>query len=1097
MKRVGFLFVSLLTIGLPAIAQQESKEATEEKTVQTHSVAGKVLDEYGKGLKGAEVWVQGTHSGGVTDVNGDFIFEVPDGYNTIVFQAAGYATQYVDDEGQSLDIHMSPISKDLDGVVNTAMDFRRDRRDVGYKTTIISGDDLNVAGVPSVLSALQGKVSGANITSSTGNFGGSTRVILRGEKSFMKNSNALVVVDGVITNNYDRTRSSLNAANPAFSQLNQVDFGNSANDLEPEEIESVTVLPAAAATALYGAMGANGAIMYTTKKGKHNADGKAGKMDIVFKSTFSQSDVLKYPETQGTYGQGNMYDGMANDPREYRSWGYQFDGGLRPWGQVIDGKQLVKPYSNQPDNIRNFFNRGQNADNFLSISGGTKKSTYMLSLNSVNTSGVVPNTFYNRYGVRFNGSTELTHNLYSSVNVNYLNTYSRVETSGDGPGGVINNLYQTPRDIPIWEAKDLNSKYQSMQSFDSSGGDKFGYFNGSYNNPYWTAKNYDNRNKSDRVLGNMKLGWKKNDWHIFNRVGVDATSDRSTYNSPMYNTTGIDPLYSGINRSSAGGYAQSNYNGMRLYNDFIVNYKHQLSRNFGMTSFVGHNMTFQRDEMLAGIIDPSTGGLALPNHYNLQNNAGTVLGYNNVVNRRTVGIFYDVAFNYQKELFLDIAGRNDWSSTLLTGRQSYFYPSVNTGWVFTERLKGTAFRDHFLNYGKVRMAGGGVGNDGIPYANNNAGYTRSSVMTNYATVNAPTGVNAYQIMNTFGDNTLRPERTREFEVGADLGFLHDRLTTSFTYYRSFTSNLIASVPLPASSGYSYNYINVGDVSNNGVELSMRGTPISTRYGLRWDVFMTYTHNRNTVERVNGGMENIVLGGYNGMSVVAAEGRPLGSFYAKDIQYMQDAQGAWHAIVDQATGLPLATKDPVYKGSYQPKFMASWGTDLTYKGIRLHALFNTKQGGQFYSQTKMNMDANGSSIPTTVNNRNAYVWENSVYNVANTSIYLPNTTRFLPYDYYTKVQPQQLQAQGIVGGSFVRLQELSLSYKIPKKFYERSPFGGLEAGVYGNNLVLWTAESNKYDDPEATSAGSIGNGQGFNYIARPTTRNYGVYVKVKF
>lgn len=1094
MKRVVFLFVLLLTIGLNAFAQDDSKD---KSAPETHTVSGKVMDELGKGILGAYVSVSGGDAGTSTDVNGDFMFEAPDGATTIVISANGYATMYIEDEGQSIEVKMQPLAKMLEGHMTTAMTGKKDKRESGFNSTTLHTDELISAGNPSILSALQGKVAGANITSSTGAYGGSTRVVLRGEKSILKNNNALIVVDGIITNNYDRTISNLFGVNPAFSELNQVDFGNSANDLSTEDIESVTVLPGAAATALYGAMGANGAIMYTTKKGKHQAAGAPRKMDITVKTTYSQSDVLKYPSTQNVFGQGNIYGGVADDRSEYRSWGYEMDDALRPWGQVIDGKQLVKPYSNQPNNIRNFYNRGINANNYVAINGGSDKSTYMLSFNSVNTSGVVPNTFYNRYNVRFNGSTELSHNLYSAINMNYMNSYSRVETSGDGPGGVINSVINTPRDIPLWEMSDLTNKYYSQQYFDTSGGERFGSFNGSFKNPYWVAKNYDNRNKTDRILGDWKMGWKKADWHVFNRFGVDATSDRSSYNMPQYNTTSIDPVYNAA-FNSAGGYTKSNYNGMRLYNDLIVNYTHQLSKNFGFSGFAGHNLTFQRDEMLAGIIDPLNGGLVVPGYYNLANNAGPVTGYNNLVNRRTVGVFYNLDFNYRRELFLNIAGRNDWSSTMATNRRSYFYPTVNSGWVFTERLNGTRFKEKVLNYGKLRIAGSGAGNDAIAYANNNAGYLQAPFRSAYSSVGSPfNGIPTYQLASAFGTGMLRPERTREFEVGTDLSFLRDRLNASFTYYRSYTTDMIAAVPVSNASGYQFNYINVGDVSNNGIEIAMRGTPISTRWGLRWDLFGTYTRNVNTVEAINAGVENISLGGYQGMQIVAAKGRPMGSFYAADIEYWQNpADGSWHAVVDPATGLPKATKDPVYKGSYQPKFVASWGTDVTYKGLKLHALFYTKQGNVFYSQTKMNMDANGTSEETVLNGRNAFVWENSVSQVPNTNIYLPNTTKTSAYEYYT-AQQKLYPAQGIVNGSYVRLQELALSYKIPQRYYERSPFGALEAGVFGNNLLLWTAASNKYDDPEATSAGAMGNGQGFNYLARPTTRNYGLFVKVNF
>lgn len=306
--------------------------------------------------------------------------------------------------------------------------------------------------------------------------------------------------------------------------------------------------------------------------------------------------------------------------------------------------------------------------------------------------------------------------------------------------------------------------------------------------------------------------------------------------------------------------------------------------------------------------------------------------------------------------------------------------------------------------------------------------------------------------------------------------------------------MITQVPLPPSTGYLSNYVNVGDISNRGIELSTRGTVISTKYGLKWDLFGTYTHNVNNVESLNGGVTQIAVGNtFQGMSIVAAVGHPYGTFYAADITYWNG-----HAVVDPNTGLPVPTSKPVLKGSFQPKFVASWGTDLTYKGLKLHVLFTTKQGGVFYDQNKSLMDFVGSSTETTTNNRNPYVWANSVYQVGSTNNYLPNTTKFLPYNYWTSEEGQNvLPAQMLVNATYIRLQELALSYKIPQKYYKNSLFGGLEAGIFGNNLLLWTAKSNQYDDPEEFSSGATGNAQGFNYSARPSVRNYGAFLKVTF
>jgi TonB-linked SusC/RagA family outer membrane protein len=908
---------------------------------------------------------------------------------------------------------------------------------------------------------------------------------LRGEKSILKNNNALFVVDGVITNNYDRTLS---------NELSQVDFGNSANDIDPDEIESITVLEGPAAAALYGERGAMGAVMITTKKGKrHEGTSKNSKLDVTIKTTFTQFDILKFADLQHQYGQGNIYQGIADDRRENFSWGLPFDNALRPWGQIIDGKQLIKPYSDQPNNVKSFFNHGQDLNNYVGISGGSENSTYFLSLNSLNSNGAIPNTFYNKYSVRFNASTQLSNNFYSSINVNYVNTYSRAANGGQASGSVMDNLNETARDIPIWELKDLNNKYYSQQYIDTAGVERYGNYGAYYKNPYWVAKNYDNRNRSDRVLGDINFGFKKGSFNVVNRLGVDVASDRSTYKTPNLNATAVDPFYASLNFLSPGGLSQFNTNFLNLNNDLMVTYIHSLSRNFGINALVGHNASITQSESLDASIDPGSNGLVIPNYYYFSNNVGPVTVGNPINKRRSHGVYADVKFNFQRELFLELTGRNEWSSTLPFDHNSYFYPGANVSWAFTERLNGTKFKKNVLNYGKLRFAASGVGSSGIAYANNPAGYNQYAIASGFGTIQPPfNGIPGFSIASSFGSPNLKPERTREVEFGTELSFLNDRLNGTFTYYSNTTVDLITLAPIPSSTGYESHYINVGDITNKGVEVSMRGTPIKTKWGLTWDLFATYTHNKNNVERLSAGLDNVTLGGYNGLAIVAAAGHPLGTFYGADIQYWNG-----HAVVDPTTGLPVATTKPVYRGSYQPRFIASWGTDLSWKGLKLHMLFTCKQGGQFFSRTKMNMDFNGTSQETTVNGRNPYVWNNSVYNVAGTDQYIKNTTQFSPYNYYTNIEGTNLPAQGLVDAGYVRLQEASLSYKIPTKYYKRSPFGQLEAGIFGTNLLLWTSKSNKYDDPEQTSAGAGGNGQGFNYTAYPSVRNYGISVKATF
>ena len=382
---------------------------------------------------------------------------------------------------------------------------------MGYTSTTVNSEELTEGNNTSTLSALAGKVAGANITSSTGGPGGSTRIVLRGEKSILKDNNALIVIDGIIVNNYDRT------SDP--SGLAQVDFGNSANDIDPDEIESITVLEGPAAAALYGAAGANGAVMITTKHGKHHEGSKNSKMDVTYKATFTQSDILKYPQMQQQFGQGSIYTGIIDDRQDNFSWGLPFDGTLKPWGQIIDGKQLVKPYVDQSNALKQFFNHGQDLNNFVSLSGGSDNTTYYLSLTALNSNGVTPNTFYNKYSVRFNSTTQLTNNFYSTISLNYINSYSRAENNGQSSGGIMQALLQIPTDIPIGELKNLSNPFYSMNFVDANGVSRYGYFGAYAKNPFWVATYYKNLNKTDRVLGDYTIGYKKGEFNVYDRIG--------------------------------------------------------------------------------------------------------------------------------------------------------------------------------------------------------------------------------------------------------------------------------------------------------------------------------------------------------------------------------------------------------------------------------------------------------------------------------------------------------------------------------------------------------------------------------------------------
>lgn len=1046
--------------------------------------SGRVVDDKGLGLPGTSISVKGSPTvGTVTDIDGNF--RISASSNAIlVVQSMGFATQEVPAGTASL-VKMQSAAKELNGAIVTALAIRREKRELGYSATTIGSDELNAGNNVSALSAIQGKTAGVNITSSTGGPGGSTRVVLRGEKSINGGNNALIVVDGVPINNSIR--------NAGRDTRSQIDFGNRGNDINPDDIESITVLKGPAAAALYGSIGANGAVMITTKSGKGKANN--GKTSVSYSTSYYLSDPLKLPEFQNKYGQGDI-NGVVDDRRENFCWGLPFDGQLRPWGQAINGYQKVKPYSAQENNVKDFFNRGRTLENNVAIGSGNDKGSYFLSLNSLNNTGIIPNTFYNKYSVRLNANYNISDKLYSNINLNYINIYSRVEQSGQGNESVMDNLYQQPRDIPIPELKDLNDIFNSFGSVDKDGIAHYGYYGAYTVNPYFVVENVDNRIRTDRVLGNVNVGWKPNsNWNIFNRIGVDFVSDRITNKIGKYQLDPYDDFYfSGANpqlQTNNGGFFQSSGTSINFNNDLIANYNKQLSDDIGFNALLGANLNYSRATVLSGYIDNQTSGLVVPGFYNLNNGTGSPDIIDAYTDSRGYGFYSSIRADFRRQLFLELTGRNDWTSTLSFGNNNFFYPSATASWVFTETFKEALQNQNILSFGKIRGGYSSVGNGASAYNNNNSGYVpNTAVQTGFGTVKFPfSGVPGYTFQNSIGNPDLKPERTNANEIGLELALLKNRVTFEATYYNQLTTDQIVNVPTPPSTGFTSRVINLGDIRNKGIELAARLTPVSTRSGFKWELYGTYTKNKNEVERLPNGVAQISLGGISGLTATATVGKPYGAFYGSDLAF--DSIG--RVIVDTTTGNPQLGTNTVYKGTYQPRFSASWGTNLRYKGFQLNILFQTKQGGVFFSRTKDIMDFTGTAKETE--NRDPYIFPNSVIIDPNGSgKYIPNTTvKTEPYDYYVNIIPA---GQHVVDASYVKLQEISLSYAIPEKWLKHSKFGGAQIGVFGNNLFIWTAEENKYSDPEMNSGGAS-NLQGFDFTSRPSLRNYGINLKVNF
>lgn len=1062
---------------------------------QTVSIRGTVKNEKGVAIPAATIKVKSSKKGTQSDESGNFTISVEPG-KYLIISAVDYESVEVKAE-DNLQVALKEKQNNLTEVVVTAQAIKREQRSLGYAAPTIKAAELTQGQSSSALTDLSGRVAGINVTSTTGAPGGSTRVVLRGGSSITGNNQALIVVDGVPYDNSDH-----------FSGVNNlaaVTFGNRGNDINPDDIASVTVLEGPAAAALYGSRASNGAIMITTKSGVNSR-----KAEVTFNTTNTFSSILKLPDFQNQYGQGYYTNVNSDGTLDYNtedwgdnfSWGAPFTGKVLPWGQQIDGVQQQKPYSADPNNVRHFFTTGFATNNDIAISQGNDRASYYLGLNALNSNGIYPTSVdnYNKYNVRFNGKANLSNNWYTNINFNYTKIHSNDIAGGQAGGSVLNNLYQTPRDIPIDKMGDLSNKYNGYGYTDVNGVShpgNYGFYGEFTLSPWYILANYRNYDDVDRVTGAFNIGFKATQWlDVLERVSTDYTSDRRRLQAPKFfytpadpGTNGNPPAYpSAAIQTSNGSYEEDNYSNGEVNHDLMITGKHNFGDDFTASLMLGNNVRLN-NYSYSFVSTNASSGLVVPGWYNLANSYGpvTTTDYRSV--QRHESVYGDLDLAYRNLVYLNATARNDWSSTLPVNANSFFYSSVSGSFVFTELLKGSKIND-ILNYGKLRASFAQVGNDPQPYLLSNT-YGQAVIKDGFGGGNTTfpfNGTPGLMVNSAIGDPGIKPEITTSREAGLELGFLDNRLSVIVNYYDDRSKNLIVQSSVAPSSGYSTAWVNAGVVQNKGVELNLRGTPIKTR-DFSLELYATYTKNNNKVLQTPNDAQ-IVIGGFNGMSIVAQEGLPYGEFYAVANQTENG-----HVVVDAGDGEPVPTSKAVYLGSYNPKYQASFGGNVKYRNWSLGFLFETKQGGVYFSQTKSYGDFVGTSKETG-GNRDAQIWANSVINTGTASQpnYQPNTSaKYVPQDYWTSF----IQAgSDVVDASFIKLRSLQLEYDLPGNLLNRTPFGHASIGVFGNNLFLWTPKANQFVDPEMNSSGS-GNEQGFDFAAQPSVRNYGFNLKVTF
>lgn len=1060
--------------------------AFSESWAQERTVSGKVTSiEDGSTLPGVNVVLKGTTTGTVTDIDGNFKLSVPSDGGTLVFSFIGLATEEVEIGARSvIDLQMSPDVTQLSEVVVSALMPDRNAREVVYANQTVGSEELLSTPNKNTLEALRGKAAGVKLSTGSGSVGASTRIVLRGEGSLTGNNNALIVVDGIAIDNDSQS------GGAGASTTGYADYGNRFNDINPDDIASVTILKGPSATSLYGSRGASGVVLITTKSG---SKGKAMKVDV--NSSFSVEKAYILMERQDRFGQG--YDNASLDSGENWSWGPAVDGVVRPWTSPVDPdgdgvyEWLSRPYSNVDNQLQDFFQLGHTLSNSIGISGAKNDFTYYVSYSNVDQTGILENTEYKRNTFSFNSSAKLSDKLSSNFKLSYSDV--RQNTAQEGSRAFEgNNAYamalQSPITIPFTELKNYNSIYHGVE----------GYW-GSYSsvNPYYILNEFGNEANIGNFRGTVSLTYQiMEGLDITGRFGGNVISTNIEQWTPKF-SPGTQLVW-GDNLSlttrtgrheSPGDYLYTNIRNVNLDSYVAANYTKDLSDDISFNATVGYN-SFQRTSRR--ITGETVGGLLVPGVYNLANSSQQPTSDQFQSDYRINGALANVRFGFRKALFLEGSIRNDWSSTLPKDSNSFLYSSIGASAVISDLVD---MNDDVVSFFKIRTSYGTSGKDAGLYLLNSSyiGNPQIVELGNFDVQFPIAGQSGSTVSNTIGSPELKPELTKTFEVGADIGLFDDRINIAYTYYNSQHTDQIVLINLPRSSGFTQTASNIGQMENVGHEATISLKPLyGVVEGLDFELFGTLSQNKNKVIKIADGIDELNVGGpYTpGVSIVAKEGLPFGTFKALAPLVNNDGQ----TVVDPNTGYPLYTDEEVYLGSYQPNWMASIGANANYKGIGFNILFDIKDGGNFVSQTQFFTEFNGTASHTAKYNRESFVFPNSVIQ-NNDGSFSPNTTEITEQNYFTNYDPAA--STYLVNASFIKLREIGLSYTFPKSLLSNTPIRNARINLFAKNVKFWLPDGNTFADPEINGPAGNGNANGIETSQTPPSKSYGVNLQITF
>lgn len=993
-----------------------------------------------------------------TDIDGKYELRVGADVTSLVFSFIGFEKKTVKlGAGDTYDVILGSSSLDLNEVVVTANAIEREKKELGYAVTTVGGEETTKARDANMLNTIAGKVSGVRVTSQSGSLGGGSKIIIRGANSLSGNNQPLFVVDGnpISNSGFNGTRSDIITGG--------VDVGNRAADINPDDIESMTVLKGAAATVLYGSRAKNGAIIITTKSGKNLRGGKKTS-SIALNSSIRFDSPLRLPDFQNEYAQG--LDGTYDPNNFANGWGPKISG-----QRVLDFKGDSVTLQAYPNNVKNFYETGATYINSISFSQGDKNSDFRFGYTNLRQNGIIPNSSLDRNTFSLNAGRNLTDKLSVRVSGNFVKsqTQGNPRQGGNNPSTTVSLVNGLPRTI--------DTEVLKNNLVDENGNTVGVDGNNTINNPYWVTTHNITSNTVDRLYGNATVNYKFND--IFTatyRLGTD-----------FYTDTREDVMRKGTLGRQNGEFLVRDIKSNQLNSDLMLNFNTQLTSDIGLKGILGHNVNQRAisSTRIYGNDLIATDLYTYANALSISNTSDSEL-------RRLYGIYADLTFDYKSFLFLNVTGRNDWSSTLPVENRSYFYPSASASFVFTE-LMSPESKD-ILRYGKLRVNYGSVGSDVDPYSLNFFFNPLPDVFTQYLPRNLypHNGRAAFAGTNVIPEDDLKPQRQATFEVGTELLFLDGRIRTDINYYDIRTTDQIVQLTVPQSTGFNLKTVNAGEIKNEGLEILLSGTPIQTAGGFKWTATLNYTTNKQTVVSLTEGLEEYTLtSGFSGVQIKAEPGEEFGLYGAG---YERDPNG--NIVIDESTGL-RKIGNTIRLGDIYPDWMLGLNNEFTYKGVTLSFLVDIRKGGVILSNTTQDLRFAGLAKETAENGRKDFVDQgvNKVVDENTGAVsYKPNETEVSAQDYWRQLGNNSLAEESVYAADFVKLRELRIGYTFPKRLVDKTPFSSIQFAIEGRNLWLIDSEV-PHVDPETNFFGTSLTGEGVEFGSVPSTRTIGFNLRV--